>query len=379
MPDALRSRVVVLCGLLGGLTLACGPRASPTGPGAGGSTDGAVLPDPAAAQAECERTFEAALVERTARALAQVDERAVRGAVVLEAMARTAAASSLVTGARGLATAVLADPAVRDQLMQAALQSSGDAGVLLSWGAQLFSGVDVEQRLRQVLERVQTALGGAVGEGDLAPRLMTLPPVAELLAVLFPAEAFAAPLAQAQSSLAQSRSVADAKLRLIVPEDPEATRRAVEDWAGRPAGIGCQPLVRRFGLAEAIADLTSSRDVLEQASGPWFASPVVREETIALARDLMADANFRLALDELFVRAMRDDSDADVLVAARAVVASTALPQAVGQWAGRVVGRQAELPDLRDDLAVLADDPELASVLQRWLDILVMSDGCVEL
>jgi hypothetical protein len=93
----------------------------------------------------------------------------------------------------------------------------------------------------------------------------------------------------------------------------------------------------------------------------------------------MADANFRLALDELLVRVLRGDGAADVLAAASAVMASPSVPRAVAVWAGRVLARQLELPDLGATLAPLAADPELASVLLRFLDVLVMSEGCVGL
>ena len=62
-----------------------------------------------------------------------------------------------------------------------------------------------------------------------------------------------------------------------------------------------------------------------------------------------------------------------------AVVAAPSLPQAVAAWASRLLARRAELPDLTSVLLPLGSDPELASILRRFVEVLVMTDGCVEI
>ena len=375
--DIRTGRLVALA-LLATVLGGCGPRTSPTGPGPTSAGDDAGATE-VERQAECERIFDEALGARSQQVLAQVDERRVRAAVLAEVVARAPGTGQLVASARALLESVLAEPAVREQLMQAFAQSSGDGDVLLSWGASLLSGQRVEERLRQAIGRVEDALVEAAQQSGLRSVVLGLPEVGELAAALLPAERFAPVVAEALGRLSQAQSVADARLRLIVPGDVEATGRSVDAWAQGPAGLDCQPLVRSFPLGAALADLPTAQAALDQAAAQLLPTVVLREETVALVRDLMADANFRLALDELLVRVLRGDGAADVLAAASAVMASPSLPRAVAVWAGRVLARRAELPDLGEALASLAADPELASVLLRFFDVLVMSEGCVGL
>jgi hypothetical protein len=359
-------------------TAACGPR---TGPATGGPEPGpdAAGPDPAAI-AECARIFEEGLARRMAQAEANVAAVDVRGEVVAAALLRVAGDERLGAAGRGLVESVLAASAVRDQLADVVLGAAGDFGAQAAVVTALFNGTapDVESILRRAGDRALAALAAAGDPGDLSAALLAAPPVPELLRALLPDDPFAEALAEARGRVRDGQSAADARLRLVVPGDVDATRTAVEAWVSRPAGLGCTPLVRRFPLAEAIGDLPSARATAVDAGLALLEDPAVREETVALARDLLADATLRLALDELFVRSLRGDDPGALDRAARAVVASPALPPAVGAWAGRLLARRADLPDLGPRLRQLAADPEFVSVLARFLDVLVFSAGCVE-
>ena len=59
--------------------------------------------------------------------------------------------------------------------------------------------------------------------------------------------------------------------------------------------------------------------------------------------------------------------------------APDAAAAAVAAWASRLLARRAELPDLTSVLLPLGSDPELASILRRFVEVLVMTDGCVEI
>lgn len=374
MNGGIRGGLVALCACAA-LAVACGPRVAPAGPApAEGAGDGGG----AEVAAQCERLFADAVVARTDRALAQLDPDALRAAVLAAVAARAPADGRAAADTGALARAVLDHPAVREQLEQAIEQSSGDAGVLLSIGSALINGEDPQQRLAAAAERAPAALLGAFREAGLARTVLALPEVRALLAALLPAEPFAAGVAEARSGLSATSAIADARRALVVPGDVAATRVATAEWAARPAGVGCQPLVRSFPLGEALADLPSAARALDQLADALLPAPAVREETVTLVRELMGDANFRLALDALFVALLRGDDDAEVAIAARAVVASPALPQAIAAWASRLLARRAELPDPTTALDALAADPDLAAVLLRFLDVLVTTEGCVE-
>ncbi|MBI5487628.1 MAG: hypothetical protein HY905_09870 [Deltaproteobacteria bacterium] len=369
-------RVLVLCGL----GLACGPRTPPTGPGPEGEEAGAATgPTAEELRSECTRLFYAGVAARASAAMVQLEGVVVRSAVLLEAVGRSASGGRPATEAVALGRAVLADPAVRRQLMEAIAQSSGDVGVLVSLGSALLGGDDLEQRLLEAGERAQQALTEASRASGLGARVLALPDVGTLLEALFPSLPFQAAVASAEVVLLQSGAVADAEVRLIVPGDVEATRVAVDAWASRPAGLGCEPLVSRFPLAESVADLPAAGAALDAVAGSLLPSVPMREETIALARDLLADAGFRLALDELFVRLLRGDAAPAISSAAEVVVALPVLPQAIAAWASRLTARRAELPDLTPVLLSLASDPEMASILRRFVEVVVMTDGCIGL
>ncbi len=378
MSSGNRIRLRAALGLLATALGGCGPRTTPAEPGPTGAGDDGGATE-AERQAECERLFDEALEARSQRALAQLDERRVRAAVLAEVVARAPGEGQFVASARALLEAVLAEPAVREELMRAFAQSSRDGDVLLSWGASLLTGQGVEERLRQAVAQVKDALVEAARQSGLTNVLLALPEVGALLEALLPDDRFAPVVAAALGRLSQAQSAADARLRLTVPGDVEATRRSVDSWAQSPAGLDCRPVVRSFPLGAAVADLPAARAALDGAAAQLLPAAVMREETVALVRDLMADANFRLALDELLVRVLRGDGATDVVVAANAVLASPSVPRAVAVWAGRVLARRAELPDLGEVLAPLAADPDFASVLLRFLDVLVMSEGCVGL
>jgi hypothetical protein len=379
MGERFPARVIVLLALLGGPAAACGPHGGAVEPAGGGGADAvAAVPDEEELRAECERLFQVALSARIDRALGRIDAAALRAAVLATAVAQSATDGPTAVDARALAQAVLTDPAVREQLLQAMVQASGDGGVMVALGTALFSG-GIEQRLVEAAERAQDALVGAFRRSGLDAAVLALPEVRELLAVLLPTEPFGAAVAVARASLVQARSVADAALRLIVPGDVEATRSSVDAWAAQPAGIGWAPLVRSFPFAESVAGLPAAAAALDALADAVLTTAAVREETIVLVRELLADASFRLALDELFVRLLRGDPEAEVESAARAVVGSPALPQAASAWAVRLLARRGELPGPVPALAALAADADLASVLLRFLDVLATSEGCVGL
>ena len=372
-------RAVLVLVLAGGLG-ACGPRTGTTTPGGESDDDGAAGLDPAQLQAECDRAFDAALAARTERALSAVDGGAVRADVLAALLQRMATDARLSAAGRGLVDAVVGDPAIRQQLMDALMQSASDFGALVSLGSALLSGGgDLRARAERALEGSLGALVEAAERAGLGDRLLALPEVRTLLSALFPAAPFAAAAAGARDALPATRAAQDARLRLVVPGDPAATREAGDRWAAQPAGVGCQPVVRSFPFGTATAELASVREAATVAAEQLLSTPALREETVALARDLMADASFRLALDDLLVRVLREESHARLVEAALPVLASAAVPQAAAAWAVRVAGRRGELPDLEAALAAVAADPELASLLLRFLDVLVLSEGCIEL
>lgn len=372
-------RVVLVLVLAGGLG-ACGPRTGPTTPGGEPEDDGAAGPDPAQLQAECDAAFEAALAARIERALSAVDGGATRADVLAALLQRMATDARLSAAGRGLVDAVAGDPAIRQQLMDALMQSASDLGALVSLGSALLSGGgDLRARAERALEGSLGALVEAAERAALGERLLALSEVRTLLAALFPDAPFAAAAAGARDALPATRAAQDARLRLVVPGDPAATREAGDRWAAQPAGVGCQPVVRSFPFGTAAAELASVREAAAVAAEQLLAAPAVREETVALARDLMADASFRLALDELLVRVLREEAHARLVEAALPVLSSAAVPRAAAAWAVRVAGRRGELPDLQAALAAVAADPEFASLLLRFLDVLVLSEGCIEL
>jgi hypothetical protein len=97
------------------------------------------------------------------------------------------------------------------------------------------------------------------------------------------------------------------------------------------------------------------------------------------ALNLSAAAACRLALAALRGRGLREEPHDRLVEAARPVLGSEAVPRAAAAWAARLTSRRAELPDLRADLERVAADPELGDLLLRLLDVLVLSEGCVEL
>ena len=146
---------------------------------------------------------------------------------------------------------------MRGQLTEAIAQSSGDVGVLVSLGSTLLGGGDLERRLVEAAQRAQDALVAAFRARGLAATVLALPEVGALLEVLFPRGPFEMAVSSAQVALMQSGPVADAEVQLVVPGDVEATRAAVDGWAGRPAGLGCMPPAPP-SLAEAVADLPAA-------------------------------------------------------------------------------------------------------------------------
>jgi len=367
--------VLALAGGLG----ACGPRTDTNTPG--GEPD-ATEPhqDPAQAAAECERAFAAALAARTDRLLAALDGGALRAAALRAALQRMAGDARLAAAGRRLVDALAEHPVVRQQITDALVQSAADPGALLSLGSALLSGGgNLQDRAERALAGAIGALAEAAQRAALAERVLALPEVRALLLELLPDAPFDVAMRPARQALSGTRAAQDARLRWIVPGDPEATREAADRWAARPAGIGCQPVVRSFPLGAAAAELTSVRELVATAAERLAATPAVREETVALARDLMADAGFRLALDELLVRVLREESHDRLVEAALPVLGSEAVPRAAAAWAARLARRRAELPDLRADLERVAADPELGDLLLRLLDVLVLSEGCVEL
>lgn len=372
-------RVVLLLALAGGLG-ACGPRTVATTAGGEPDDGGESGPDPVQLQAECDRAFAAAFAARTERALAAVDGGAVRADVLAALLHRMATDERLAAAGRALADAVAADPTIQQQLTDALMQSATDLGALVSIGSALLSGGgDLRQRAERALEGSLGALVEAAERTALAERVLGLPEVRSLLVALFPDEPFLAAVGGAREALANTRSAQDARLRLIVPVDPAATGEAADRWAAQPAGLGCQPVVRSFPLGTATAELASVRGAAVAAAEQLLAAPALRAETVALARDLMADAAFRLALDELLVRVLREESSARLVEAALPVLASDAIPRAVAAWAVRLAGRRGELAGLQPELAAVAADPELAALLLRFLDVLVLSEGCIGL
>lgn len=367
--------VLALAGGLG----ACGPRTGTTVPG--GESDAAEPgPDPAQVAAECESAFAAALAARTDRVLAAVDGGAVRSEALEAVLQRMAGDARLSAAGRGLVDAVAGHPAVQQQITDALVQSAADLGALVSLGSALFSGGgNLQDRAERALAGSIGALVEAAERTALAERMLALAEVRGLLVELLPDAPFERAMGPAREALSGTRAAQDARLRLIVPGDPEATREAADRWAARPAGVGCRPVVRSFPLGAAAAELASVRELAAVAAERLLAAPAVREETVALVRDLMADAAFRLALDELLVRVLREEPQARLVEAALPVLGAEAVPRAVAAWATRLARRRAELPDLGADLERVAADPELGDLLLRWLDVLVLSEGCVEL
>lgn len=358
---------------------ACGPRTGATTPGEE-SDAGAPGPDPAQLAAECENAFRAALAARTERALAATDGGALRAAALEALLRRIGGDPRPAAAGRALLDAVAADPTIRQLLTDALAQSAADLGALVSLGSALLSGGgDLQARAERALAGSIDALVEAAERAALGARLLALPEVRALLESVFPDDPFAAAASAAREALSDTRSAQDARLRLIVPGDPEATREAADRWAARPAGVGCQPVVRSFPLGIAAADLASVRELATVALEKLLAAPALREETVGLARDLMADAGFRLALDELLVRVLREEPHARLVEAALPLLGSEAVPRVVAAWAVRLTARRAELPDLRAESERVAADPELADLLLRLLDVLVLSEGCVEL
>ena len=374
--------VLTLLALAGGLG-ACGPRTGASIPG-GGPDATETRPDAAPAAAECERMFAAALAARTDRVLAAVDGGAVRAAVLRAILQRMQGDARLSAAGRRLVEAVAGHPAVRQQITDALVQSAADPGALAALGSALLSGGGdprdrVERALAGSVDALVEALVEAADRATLAERMLALPEVRGLLGELLPDAPFETAMRPVREALAGTRAAQDARLRWIVPGDPEATREAVDRWAARPPPIGCRPVARSLALGAAAADLASVRDFAATAAERLAAAPAVQEESVALVRDLMADAGFRLALDELLVRGLREESHDRLVEAALPVLGSPAVPRAVAAWAARLASRRAELPDLRDDLERVAADPQMGDLLLRLLDVLVLSEGCVEL
>jgi hypothetical protein len=245
--------------------------------------------------------------------------------------------------------------------------------------ALLGGGGDLRARAERGLAGSLGALAEAAGNSRLGERLLALAEVQALLTALFSDAPFVAAVAGAREALASTRSTQDVRLRLIVPGDASATAEAADRWAAQPAGVGCQPVMRSFPVGTATAELAPVREAAVAAAEQLSDSPVVREETVALVRDLMADAGFRLALDELLVRVLREEPTVRLVEAALPVLDSAAVPRAVAAWAVRLTNRRGELPDFRGALDGIAADPDLADLLLRFLDVLVLSEGCIGL
>jgi hypothetical protein len=372
-----------LRGLLGVVLAAvvaagCGPRTEPAVPEPV-EPDDAVPGDPDV-RAECDRLFDQALRERQARAESGLDPVAIRSAVAGEAFLGVTGDPEVSAAADGLLRTILSHPAVAAALSDAVRSAASDRGAQFAFLAGLLDGgmAGIEARIEAASDRAFAAISAVEGRDGRVRAWLALPAVGALWLRLLPDAPFEAALADARSAVAASRAVADLRTLLVVPGDPDATRRALAEWVDRAPRIGCSPVARSAGLPAAVAGVPAVARLAPDVAVRLLHANVVRGEAVALARDLLADANFRLALDDLLVRAIRGDDDAALERAAAALLAVPALPAAVGAAAGRLAERVGELPDLTPTLEAVSADGDFRAVLARFLELLATTEGCLE-